>query len=1489
MTPFDFSKYYKELQARCQVRVDLSGIELKTGGDLPTDDGSNPLTEVVTNNVNYLIWKITDASGNVYNDPVRAYYTESIADDDSLTGSFSDSGSGTEYCVRVFDNLGEIETLPGVAKSPKDTDDTPISTVEFGKYTLYVAPRHTAMTGTGDPYTSVYNMNRVLGAFGFTRCRQSPAWYDNNKQGLSTDATCVIGEDALVKRILSLENACRPGGTEIYTRWYDTNFTDPSDDGNIDWDRIDHAPVGTYGVSTPYTGKAISELYPAAATSWISSLKSAGYMSDMGPSGDGMNPFQLSMSEAFKTVYSSADKLQDDFMSAVDTVIDTASDASYIKSGKYIDELKSSVYSSSGYINETVGDTNSWLIDFDAMFGITPAFTYGTVNYVPAYRMMPVAVSHYWGWYAVPTKDWYNDTDYAGAMWRRMVIRTYGDGSVTSRDSDGNQVTNVLGRKLSADPVKDFYDLAGRVHEACGKLFDPSSDNYRYHAILVWSAVYTIIKAQVEKTFDADILNGYVFAGASTAESYTDTLANFETQMKVVIDSIAGTDYSTVVFAASWSNSIEDPPPSLTSDDIDAYRVSPVITDDGLKVFPSEYTGNPVTAVIDVADPDAVCYSPLFERTDTVRTLAFGASVKDAESAVSGIRKRAKSYESKLTKMLAASALAGGALSAAVIASRLSAVDAVLDASASFNSAVTAIKWYELYTKESVFLYRQYCGSDGPSQTQDASGISSGGIPEYKSVPARLIVPCSMYRKVKTRRRDLFGRKRTKWIKKNIGVRWVEIRFVDTTVFSRYVQNPDDGTTAVSVNMQGTLNADATGQGTVTLSGSLPDSVSGHSDAEFSFDGIPGIDSSYYYGCTVNSGTEIVISDADYNGPAGSFPCTVLNARVRPLPTQSSGALSDVTVAYSMPHLPYDSEILDYAYKTYGPLDRSPYAIWDRDLVGATVRDDGSYREEGWSAFHATSSDISAMRAGIDVYGKVSVLLSFLKSAFGDDRVQLLCTSRSMDDQDSISCGGDESSMLSWHNYGLAARIRILSGDGISVIKDGDSDYRKLVDIAEAFETAAYSGKLGTPVNAVWCGRLVVGADPFDWEFLPVGVFHKDAPAFRDALLSREDPVQALGYVDAGSESDAVRYSGGIVAGGRVYVRPSEKEGYSVRTGIPLKDVREFIDMIRLRMSAYGRTLDGRGDMSEWKVRNPDSFAQLLVYYGMTGDVGTVRALLGGEYADAYQPLLSMYYESDPVTFVRQYLGDAYGDAVVTVDGLDDGSHIRLSDGRLVMTMQSARSSIGMQTDNIFGQKQAGRGDMEFGQWNDGVFVPETEAVVTVYVTDDPVISGYSSGVASYGDAAYLHSVVASQIKTELEGIKAAFDGLSAPLMFDSMETGPNSQYVSMLENEFGLISAQDLLPYDKLRNTYAQNDINARVAASDGTALGAGANEEDRDASAESIFEKMVSNAQLTGIRTAKLTKEHVTVSSSAAGITTEQFASIIKNGKVPSAKDIM
>jgi lipopolysaccharide export system protein LptC len=126
--------------------------------------------------------------------------------------------------------------------------------------------------------------------------------------------------------------------------------------------------------------------------------------------------------------------------------------------------------------------------------------------------------------------------------------------------------------------------------------------------------------------------------------------------------------------------------------------------------------------------------------------------------------------------------------------------------------------------------------------------------------------------------------------------------------------------------------------------------------------------------------------------------------------------------------------------------------------------------------------------------------------------------------------------------------------------------------------------------------------------------------------------------------------------------------------------------------------------------------------------------------------------------------------------------------------------------------------------------------------------------------------------------------------MYDHFKDGSNANMEPMLENEFGIIAGQDLIDFDKLRNIYRQKDINdnASKSTTDGTIKGAGANEEDADGE-ESIYEKVVSNAQLAGIRKASLTKEHVQVNARANALTTEQLYKLITKGRMTSANDLL
>ena len=149
-------------------------------------------------------------------------------------------------------------------------------------------------------------------------------------------------------------------------------------------------------------------------------------------------------------------------------------------------------------------------------------------------------------------------------------------------------------------------------------------------------------------------------------------------------------------------------------------------------------------------------------------------------------------------------------------------------------------------------------------------------------------------------------------------------------------------------------------------------------------------------------------------------------------------------------------------------------------------------------------------------------------------------------------------------------------------------------------------------------------------------------------------------------------------------------------------------------------------------------------------------------------------------------------------------------------------------------------------------------------------------------DALLLHSLVATQIKEEFDKLRELFENYGGSIMYDHFVDGPNASMADMVENEFGLISGQDLIDFDNLRAIFAQKNIedNAR-RNSDGTIQGAGGAEND-------IFEKVVSNAELAGVRKASLTKEHINVTVTPNTMTTEELYRVVMQGSMTRANDM-
>lgn len=543
-----------------------------------------------------------------------------------------------------------------------------------------------------------------------------------------------------------------------------------------------------------------------------------------------------------------------------------------------------------------------------------------------------------------------------------------------------------------------------------------------------------------------------------------------------------------------------------------------------------------------------------------------------------------------------------------------------------------------------------------------------------------------------------------------------------------------------------------------------------------------------------------------------------------------------------------------------------------RDLrCGVASYDDFRYNPARPEASTNTVTDIVGSQG---ICEKAAMLLRILEDEFGKDRVQLIETTRSIDDQAKVCLGGPESAFLSWHNYGLAVKIMVYQPDLTTPAELYGDEYKRMIPIARAFTEACATGKVGKPCNVVWCRRLLVGPSLFDWEFLPVGVGHKDAPLFREDVLNQMDPVAERSYVDVDTTGyvknwsrrndsyslpyilkSSPAYVKSTVVGGRHYVPTSSIRNFRHVDDIVLYDAKEYVDLVKLKMDAYGTDRVTGTDMATWRSGNPVSCAQLIRYFGMTGNISGAKSLIAGSYADRYNCINSMYYSADPVKYVREMLGDKYQAATIVVDKDGDSSYITLSDGRLHVRAEDAYPDMPSSSADVHKSRQATPDRMKHGNWVGGRFYTYDEMPIRETVSDGPVIAGYSLVDGSYypvsGDALLLHSMVATQIHKEYEAIQGMFVDYSGPLMYDRFDDSPNYEMADMLENEFGLIKAQDLISFDDMED-----------------ALNAGSIPDVPGLPSGSVYEKVVNNAEVAGMRRAVSTREHVHVNDRHPGV---------------------
>ena len=795
------------------------------------------------------------------------------------------------------------------------------------------------------------------------------------------------------------------------------------------------------------------------------------------------------------------------------------------------------------------------------------------------------------------------------------------------------------------------------------------------------------------------------------------------------------------------------------------------------------------------------------------------------------------------------------------------------------KNAIDRIKWYQKFTNESVFENKTFIGTR----------------PEYKTcpyvnMPARFLIPVELFKRVRVKYKKFF-RTRHKTVKKSIGVRWVEVAFIDTDVYAAYPQNTEepmtyykirkfakiDGSTLVfDEPLEGGDDKNALAVGDITQFG--------RGRFKFKEFGDRLVDVVFTDSTTFSYATDQI----DF----GERKRIYVDGIYVPLAkTAKSDNRTRVRVEYKMPYIPYDSEIRRWAFLSYGAFDQSPYASESREYPS-----DPDEKLPGWQIFHRSSKRIGDMRAGMGIYDAVSILMGILRNEFGASCVELAETMRSKEDQELVSTGGGESTLLSWHNYGLAAKILINDPSTGLPIEDGSDSMKRLIQIAKAFTTLCYNGVFGHPINVVWCGRLKMGANNFVWEFLPIGVNHKDAIKFRDSILNQEDPVASLGFIDvdtAGYVYDtrpdgkvpyvlrsSSTYVNALVINGKHFVSPRNIRNYVVPHDLVLKNILEFCNLIRAKMEANGSSLNGRANMFEWKTLNDRSYKQLLMYYGMTGSLSAARTLICGEYVETYRNIVDCKFSEDAVEMTREYLGSLYNDAKIFIEDVGDGgAWISLHDGKLHCKASNLKSPYSQDTKaNFFGEKMVPAVDMDRGLYINGMFYTEEQlknmGKRVELVSEHSYIDGLDDdGNVTGDDAMMLYRMISIQIKDAFDDLKERFENYGGGIMYDHFVDGPNAGMEDMVENEFGLIKGQDLIDFDGLEAIFAKKDVDEGVSQqyTDGE-----------------VYEKVVSNAELAGVRKASLTKEHVTVTVQQGGMTTEQLYKLITKGGMTQATDM-
>lgn len=1423
---FDFSKYFKRMSGKTDAKIELKDVPIKADSSASTDDGDTSLNEIVTRNIDYIVTGVNLGAAT-------QYYQNTPMSDTDLSGLLVQSctilnednaESEDRYAFRLGSSLGDAEY-----EVPR-TDGTLVTTVNgYAHYddAAGVDQKVPLSLNVVPKYTLIKNPQPVVAdTTDAEMYAHAMAMFGLFGSGCETYKWAKSNKFKKKNCVLSystLERRMSKVAREIRENKFEVEVSTYYDlvDPNAAPPADGSRPPDVTALNPPLPWTMNYEAIRNANTAgFCTNMQNYGYMIDC--TGDNQTPFLPSLRDAFEA-YFPKEEVADDFNEAFEDVLEGV---------KSLWVLKKSLKSSTRHNIKAVSAT-----DFRNA-------TAEEINYTAEGETFLIDIE------SLKCK-------YEGDGWNRyvsIVSPYYATGNPYKfRRYLFNRVDNSVGKYVYVEMGKESNNS---FKNSIGSLKDAYGDSNFEHAMLSYTEYsmqdfYTLLVETYDKSVQprpsgvsrgeylANLLN-HVIAGITTpVENAKYSSFSVPPVMTAVVVNGQVDEAQTAARMESWVSSHADMKVKV----VDWYKGADL--DEGKEWSTSTKREDMV---------------PLLQQDSSITATNLYLKLKIVDDVDDIVDK----FDAAIIAMAFLQPAA-----AAILRIKLNSLKRSVD---EFNRVVNRIKYFEYYTADSVFDSKERLLKDNQCYYVE------GGIPRTARYPARMLIPTRIYRKVRKRKRFLwFWRTVTKM--QCIGIRWTEIRFINVGLYSKYPKDMKIPQRMIPFESEYTKTND------IIVTKEIPKDLEAGKKVSLKI-------------ANVNDEITATIVDAHTLSvdTSVSIPSkgTTVYFMVGLDDTKSGDETTQVNIEYNLPYFPYDEEIRGYAFGTYGPFDQSRYAIKDRSGSLGSGKD-------GWRIFFDTSKEISSLRKGINIYPSVAHLLRILMDNFGKDRVELVETTRSVDDQRSRCLGGSESAFLSWHNYGLAVKIMIYADDKKTPIKDGSDDMMKLVDIARDFTKDCLAGKYGAKFNVVWCGRLTVGADLFDWEFLPIGVNHKDAPKFRDSLIAQRDPIVDYSYVPATKYAkvptkelqkdkttqwipkNSSVYLNADMIGGVRYVSPTSIRNFKFPKNLPLINLIEFLRMIQLKMDAYGTKMPNKGDMYEWLNKNRVAYQQLLVYFGMMGNLQSFRALLAGEYITRYKPIVSSYYSTDPIAFVKNFLGDEYDKVQIRAEDMIDASYITLSDGKLHIPCGDGRPYLPQSLDNMYDQKQVTKDNYQRGRWINGLFVPATKE--DEYVSNTSVIGGYNNGVAVGGDAYILHAFIGDQIKQEFDAIVKMFEEYKGELMFDSFYNGPYADKFEQLENEFGIIAKQDLIDFEHLKGMLTVSDLNEQ---SNGTAITTTTAEDGTEY--RDIYEKVVSNAEVAGMRLASLSSEHIEVNPpKAETVTIEDVYKIISNGSAPTANDIV